>query len=134
MKKIIKLAALSAVMLTGLTGQAIADAGDSRILQRIQERGMVTIGHRETSIPFSYIGNDEKPVGYSIDICLKIVDAIKEQLGNDNLKIKYVPVTGQTRIPLIANGTIDIECGSTTNNLTRQKQVSYLSTHLYHRY
>jgi glutamate/aspartate transport system substrate-binding protein len=128
MKNIIKLTALSAVMLTGLSGQAIADAGDSRILKRIQDRGVVTIGHRETSIPFSYIGNDEKPVGYSIDICLKIVDAIKTQLDNPNLTVKYVPVTGQTRIPLIANGTIDIECGSTTNNLTRQKQVSYLST------
>ncbi|MFQ3188074.1 MAG: glutamate/aspartate transport system substrate-binding protein, partial [Gammaproteobacteria bacterium] len=67
MKNIIKLTALSAVMLTGLSGQAIADAGDSRILKRIQDRGVVTIGHRETSIPFSYIGNDEKPVGYSID-------------------------------------------------------------------
>lgn len=105
-----------------------ADAGDSPILQRIEERGMVTIGHRETSIPFSYIGDGNEPIGYSIDICLKIVDAIKTELGNDDLSVKYVPVTGQTRIPLIANGTIDLECGSTTNNLTRQKQVDYLST------
>jgi len=105
-----------------------ADAGDSPVLQRIEERGMVTIGHRETSIPFSYIGDSNEPIGYSIDICLKIVDAIKAELGNDDLSVKYVPVTGQTRIPLIANGTIDLECGSTTNNLTRQKQVDYLST------
>lgn len=105
-----------------------ADAGDSPTLQRIEERGVVTIGHRETSIPFSYIGDNNEPIGYSIDICLNIVDAIKAELGRDDLEVKYVPVTGQTRIPLIANGTIDLECGSTTNNLTRQKQVDYLST------
>ncbi len=108
--------------------QVIADAGDSPTLKRIQERGQVSIGHRETSIPFSYIGDNNEPVGYSIDICMKIVDAIKAELGMDDLGIKLVPVTGQTRIPLIANGTIDLECGSTTNNLTRQKQVEYLST------
>ncbi|MCL4111473.1 UNVERIFIED_CONTAM: hypothetical protein GTU68_002257 [Idotea baltica] len=105
-----------------------ADAGDSPVLKRIAERGTVNIGHRETSIPFSYIGDKKEPVGYSIDICMHIVEAIKKELGKDDLKVKYVPVTGQTRIPLIANGTIDLECGSTTNNLTRQKQVSYLST------
>jgi len=128
MNKFITYTALGAVILTGMIGTAIADAGDSPTLKRIAERGEVSIGHRETSIPFSYIGEDKEPIGYSIDICLKIVDAIKAQLGNNDLKVKYVPVTGQTRIPLIANGTIDLECGSTTNNLTRQKQVSYLST------
>ncbi|MGQ7843130.1 amino acid ABC transporter substrate-binding protein [Granulosicoccus sp. 3-233] len=120
------LVASTLLSLSSLT--ASADAGDSPVLQRIEERGMVTIGHRETSIPFSYIGEGNEPIGYSIDICLKIVDAIKAELGNDELGVKYVPVTGQTRIPLIANGTIDLECGSTTNNLTRQKQVDYLST------
>lgn len=127
MKKLL-ISIVSATLLAGTMGIAQADAGDSPVLKRIMDRGTVSIGHRETSIPFSYIGNDNKPVGYSIDICMKIVDAIKAQLGKDDLKIKYVPVTGQTRIPLIANGTIDLECGSTTNNLTRQKQVSYLST------
>lgn len=126
MKKLISL--ISATLLAGSMGAVHADAGDSPILKRIMDRGTVSIGHRETSIPFSYIGDDNEPVGYSIDICMKIVDAIKVQLGKDDLKVKYVPVTGQTRIPLIANGTIDLECGSTTNNLTRQKQVSYLST------
>lgn len=119
---------IGSLMLSATVNRALADAGDSPVLQRIAERGEVSIGHRETSIPFSYIGDEEKPQGYSIDICMKIVDAIKAQLGNDDLSVKYVPVTGQTRIPLIANGTIDLECGSTTNNLTRQKQVSYLST------
>ncbi len=105
-----------------------ADAGDSATLKRIAERGMVSIGHRETSIPFSYMDQSGKPIGYSIDICMKIVDAIRAQLGKPDIGVKMVPVTGQTRIPLLANGTIDIECGSTTNNLTRQRQVSYLQT------
>jgi len=118
---------ISALFTLG-TMQVHADAGDSPTLKRIEERGLVTIGHRETSIPFSYIGDGSEPIGYSIDICMKIVDGIKAELGKDDLSVKFVPVTGQTRIPLIANGTIDLECGSTTNNLTRQKQVEYLST------
>lgn len=128
MKNFIISTAITACAAIGFAGAAFADAGDSPTLQRIAERGYVTIGHRETSVPFSYIGDEEEPIGYSIDICKNIVEAIKTELGNDGLTIKYVPVTGQTRIPLIANGTIDLECGSTTNNLTRQKQVSYLST------
>jgi glutamate/aspartate transport system substrate-binding protein len=107
---------------------AHADAGDSPVLKRIMENGVVTIGHRETSIPFSYMDADGKPVGYSIDICMAIVDEIRKELDNKDLGVRFVPVTGQTRIALMANGTIDLECGSTTNNLTRQKQVSYLPT------
>lgn len=124
----LKMLAAAAVTAVGFAAPAFADAGDSPTLQRIQERGVVSIGHRETSIPFSYIGENNEAVGYSIDLCLKIVEAIEEQLGVDMLEVRYVPVTGQTRIPLIANGTIDMECGSTTNNLTRQLQVEYLPT------
>lgn len=127
--KFIAVSVLASTLLVGATTSTIfADAGDSPTLKRIQQRGSINIGHRETSIPFSFIGTDEKPIGYSIDLCLKIVDEIKSELGNDNIKVKYTTVTGQTRIPLIANGTIDLECGSTTNNLTRQKQVEYLPT------
>ncbi|MBI3451415.1 MAG: amino acid ABC transporter substrate-binding protein [Rhodospirillales bacterium] len=100
---------------------------DSFVLKRIKERSAINIGHREASIPFSYIGSEGKPIGYSIDLCMKIVDRIKETLETPNLAVKFVPVTGQTRIPLMANGTIDLECGSTTNNLTRSKQVDYLA-------
>ena len=120
------LATLALLALLAAPGSR-ADVGDSPTLQRIVDRGEVVIGHRETSIPFSYIGDDGKPIGYSIDICLRIVEAIREETGEE-LGVKFVPVTGQTRIPLLANGTIDIECGSTTNNLTRQKQVAYLPT------
>jgi len=98
----------------------------SFVLERIKERGTVNMGHRESSIPFSYIGPDGKPIGYSVDICHKFIEQMKKKLNMD-LKINYVPVTSQTRIALMANGTIDVECGSTTNNLTRQKQVDYLS-------
>ncbi len=128
MNRTILKAAAIAFAVSSFSGAAVADAGDSPTLKRIQERGVVNIGHRETSIPFSYIGPDNEAIGYSIDLCLKIVDAIKAELGMDNIEVRYTPVTGQTRIPLIANGAIDMECGSTTNNLTRQKQVEYLPT------
>lgn len=120
--------ALAAVVASVMPASAFADAGDSPTLKRIEERGVVNIGHRETSIPFSYMDADGKPIGYSIDICMQFVDAIRAELGKPDITVKFTPVTGQTRIPLLANGTIDMECGSTTNNLTRQKQVSYLPT------
>jgi len=118
----------------GLTALIVATAGsvsptmaqDSFVLKRIKERGTINMGHRESSVPFSYIGSDGKPQGYSIDLCMKFIDAIKKTIGMPGLKIHYVPVTSQTRIALMSNGTIDMECGSTTNNLTRQKQVDYL--------
>jgi glutamate/aspartate transport system substrate-binding protein len=117
--------ALSAVALVA-TGVQAAGADGSPVLKRIKERGVINMGHRESSVPFSYIGSDGKPIGYSVDLCMKIIDQVKAELKMPNLKIKFVPVTSQTRIALMANGTIDIECGSTTNNLTRQKQVDYL--------
>lgn len=119
---------LASTLAFGVTTFAHADAGDSAVLKRIQDKKVVNIGHRETSIPFSYMDSNGKPVGYSIDICMKIVEEIRKELGNQDIAVNFVPVTGQTRIALLANGTIDIECGSTTNNLTRQKQVSYLPT------
>jgi len=106
------------------TGQSTAQ--DSPILKRIKERGVVNMGHREASVPFAFIGNDGKVQGYSIDLCDKFVEKIKKTLKMSDIKVKHVPVTSQTRLALIANGTIDMECGSTTNNLTRQKQVDYL--------
>jgi glutamate/aspartate transport system substrate-binding protein len=104
-----------------------ADAGESKVLKRIKERGVVNMGHRESSVPFAYIGKDGKPIGYSMDICNMYVDKIRKVLKMPGIKVKHVPVTSQTRIALMANGTIDMECGSTTNNLTRQKQVAYLA-------
>jgi glutamate/aspartate transport system substrate-binding protein len=118
----------ASILALGITGTAQADAGDSPVLKRIQENKVINMGHRETSIPFAYMDDNGKPIGYSIDICMKIVEEIRNTLGDQDIAVRFVPVTGQTRIALMANGTIDLECGSTTNNLTRQKQVSYLPT------
>jgi len=121
-KKISLITMGAALLLTSAT----SFAAGSMVLERIKERGSINMGHRESSVPFSYIGNDGEPQGYSIDLCMKFVDAIKAEIEMPNLEINLVPVTSQTRIALMANGTIDLECGSTTNNLTRQKQVDYL--------
>lgn len=94
-------------------------------LKKIKDSGTITIGHRETSIPFSYLNEKQQPIGYSMDICAAIVEEIKKEISAPTLNVKYNPVTPQTRIPLISNGTVDLECGSTTNTLTRQKQVGF---------
>ncbi|HEX6141719.1 MAG TPA: amino acid ABC transporter substrate-binding protein [Geminicoccaceae bacterium] len=94
-------------------------------LQKIKQNGEIVIGHRESSVPFAYINDAGEPEGYTIDLCMRIVDEVKKEIGVDDLEVRMVPVNPQTRIPLLANGTIDIECGSTTNNLTRQQQVDY---------
>ncbi len=97
-------------------------------LKKVNDTGTITLGVRDSSIPFSYLDDNQKPVGYSIDLCLKIVDAVKAELKKPNLNVVMQPVTSATRIPLMANGTIDLECGSTTNNLERQQQVSFVNT------
>ncbi|QJR11389.1 Glutamate/aspartate import solute-binding protein [Usitatibacter rugosus] len=94
-------------------------------LKKIKDSGTITLGHRETSVPFSFLDEKQQPIGYSMDICAAIVEEVKKELNLPTLTVKYNPVTSQTRIPLMANGTIDLECGSTTNNLTRQKQVAF---------
>ncbi|MEO8486275.1 MAG: amino acid ABC transporter substrate-binding protein [Betaproteobacteria bacterium] len=104
-------------------------AQDSPTLKKIKESGTITIGHRDSSMPFSYYDDKQQVVGYALDICMKVVDAIKADLKMPNLQVKLNPVTSATRIPLIANGTIDLECGSTTNNLDRQKQVGFTNTY-----
>jgi glutamate/aspartate transport system substrate-binding protein len=98
-------------------------------LKNIKDTGAITLGFRDSSIPFSYLDDNQKPIGYAMDICYKIVDAVKKELKLDKLEVKLNPVTSSTRIPLLANGTIDLECGSTTNNTERQKQVAYTNTH-----
>ncbi len=109
-----------------LAGTAAAQDGT---LKKIKDTGTITIGHRESSIPFSYYDDKQQVVGYAMDLMHKIVDAVKAELKMPNLQVKLNPVTSATRIPLMANGTIDLECGSTTNNLERQKQVAFTITH-----
>lgn len=126
---LIKNTLTSAVVALGLmTGQALADSHvGSGTLDKIAASGEIVLGHRESSVPFAYLDENQQPIGYSIDLCLKIVEAVEVELGQE-LSVKYVPINPKTRIALMANGTIDLECGSTTNTLTRQQQVEYLPT------
>ena len=98
-------------------------------LKKIKDTGAITLGHRESSVPFSYYDDNQHVIGYAMDLCYRIVDAVKANLKMDKLEVNLNPVTSATRIPLIANGTVDLECGSTTNNLEREKQVSFTITH-----
>ena len=98
-------------------------------LKKVKDSGSITLGHRESSVPFSYYDDKQQVVGYAMDLCNKIADAVKKELKLDKLEVKLNPVTSATRIPLMANGTVDLECGSTTNNLERQQQVSFTITH-----
>ncbi len=121
-----KLTIAAAVMLALAAGTATAQELYGT-LKKIKDTGVINLGHREASVPFAYMGSEGKPIGYTMDLCYKIIDRIKEELQLSSVKVNLVPVNSQTRIPLLANGTIDIECGSTTNNLTRSKQIDYLA-------
>jgi glutamate/aspartate transport system substrate-binding protein len=98
-------------------------------LKKAKDTGTFTIGYRESSIPFSYLDDKQQPIGYAMDICHKIVDAVKTDLKMPKLEVKYQLVTSANRIPLMANGTIDLECGSTTNNAERKQQVDFGMTY-----
>ena len=101
-------------------------AATSGTLDKIKQSGTVVLGYRDSSIPFSYIAdNPNQPVGFAHDLQLQVVEALKKELNNPNLKIRYNLVTSQNRIPLVSNGTVDLECGSTTNNKERQQQVDF---------
>ncbi|MBP6544824.1 MAG: transporter substrate-binding domain-containing protein [Piscinibacter sp.] len=97
-------------------------------LKKIRDNGSITLGIRESSYPLSYLDEKQQPIGYHIDICNRIVDAVKARLKLPALKVQHQAVTSQNRIPLVANGTVDLECGSTTNNEARQKQVAFAPT------
>lgn len=94
-------------------------------LKKIKDNGVIVVGHRESSVPFSYYDNTQNVVGYSQNYSNAIVESVKKQLNLPNLQVKLLPITSQNRIPLLQNGTFDFECGSTTNNLERQKQVAF---------
>jgi glutamate/aspartate transport system substrate-binding protein len=115
---------LSGLLAVGAAANPSA-AGDSPTLSKIKSSGSITIGYREASIPFSYLGDNQKPVGFSLDLCAAIVDRIKEELKLPNLTVNYTPVNSSNRIPLIRSGTVDIECGGTANDRKRQEQVSF---------
>jgi glutamate/aspartate transport system substrate-binding protein len=116
----------AAVAATLLAAPAFAQ--ESATLKKIKDTGSITLGHRESSIPFSYYDDKQQVIGFSHEIMLKVVDAVKENLKLAKIDTKLMPVTSANRITLVQNGTVDIECGSTTNNTERQKQVAFSNT------
>ena len=132
---------LAAVMALGLAGcnnssqtstdapaddAATTETTTNGTLQKIKDSGTIVVGHRDSSIPFSYIADDpNQPIGYAHDLEMKVVEAVKQKLNMPDLNVRYNLITSQTRIPLVQNGTVDFECGSTTNNEERQKQVAF---------
>jgi len=111
-----------------LAGRSEAADDLTGTLRKIRDAGAISVGHRESSIPFSYYDDTNAVVGYSQDLVMMVVDGVKKKLNMPNLQVKLIPVTSQNRIPLVQNGTIDIESGSTTNNLERQQQVAFSNT------
>jgi glutamate/aspartate transport system substrate-binding protein len=123
-KTLLGMTVLAAAALTGVQASELTGT-----LKKVKETGTITVGYRESSIPFSYLDNNGRPIGYAMDLCGKVVDAVKAELKMPNLKVNYAPVTSSNRIPLLENGTIDLECGSTTNSVARQKQVAFGPTY-----
>lgn len=109
-----------------LASQALAQ--ESATLRKIKETGIISIGFRDASIPFSYLDKQQRPIGYSIDLCNRVVDAIKNKLKLPGLEVMLRPVTSANRTAFLVNDIIDLECGSTTNNIERQKDVAYSVT------
>lgn len=118
---------ISAVIFSAFSANVIADS----VLDRVKSSGVMTISYRESSIPFSYLGDNGRPVGFSWEICNKIADEVKKQVGRPDMVIASQAVTSQNRIPLLQNGTIDLECGSTTNSSERAKQVAFATNYFY---
>ena len=124
-----KRSALMAAVLLSAAVTTGAQAADT--LAKIAETGKITLAYRESSVPFSYLAGGDKPVGFSVELSNAVADAVKKKLNKPNLEVALMPVTSQNRIPLISNGTVDLECGSTTNNTARAKDVSFAVNHFY---
>jgi glutamate/aspartate transport system substrate-binding protein len=115
--------------LTALFAMPVLAQDLTGTLKKVKETGAITIGYRESSIPFSYLDDKQQPIGYAMDLCGKVVDAVKAELKMPNLKVNLAPVTSGNRIPQLQAGNIDLECGSTTNSVERQKQVAFGPTY-----
>jgi glutamate/aspartate transport system substrate-binding protein len=124
MKRVVTVLSLAAA--TACTG---AQAQNST-LQKIKDAGVITLGGRDSSFPFSYkVNADGDPIGFSADLCMKVVDAVKAKLSLPNLKVQYVIVTPANRMALVQNGTVDLECSTTTNTFARAQQVDFAPSH-----
>ncbi len=100
-------------------------------LAKITERGSIVLAYRESSVPFSYLDGPGKPIGFGVDIANKVAEAVRQATGKKDLRIEYQAVTSQNRVPLVANGSVDLECGSTTNNAARAKEVAFAVNYFY---
>lgn len=118
----------AAIVVTGLLASAVVSADT---LKKVAESGKITLAYRESSVPFSYLSGPGVPVGFAVDISNAVVDAVKKRVNNPALKVELQAVTSQNRIPLLTNGTIDLECGSTTNNSVRGKDVQFAINYFY---
>lgn len=121
-----KTSTLVAALTLAASTCAVAQPTDT--LSKIKNKNEIALGVKETAQPFSYLDGDHQFVGYSVDLCLKVVEGLRTQLKLPELKVRMVPVASSNRIPLIANGTVDLECGTTSNTVERQKQVAFSST------
>lgn len=125
MFKISRRTAIAAATCLLAASTAVSAAELTGTLKKVQETGSITLGYRESSVPFSYLNADGKPTGYAFTVCQRVADSVKKELGLSKLDIKYQAVSSANRIPLIQNGTVDIECGSTTNSLKRQQEAAF---------
>ena len=108
----------------------VATNASAQTLKKITDSNKITVSYREASVPFSYLIGSSKAVGFSVELTEAIIDDVRKKTKRPDLKIAYMPVTSQNRIPLLVNGTYDLECGSTTNNSTRAKDVTF-STNIF---
>ena len=123
--------AAKAICLLTCLGATVLGGGAhaAGVLDRVGAGGKLLIGHRESSIPFSYVDADKKPVGYAVDLCLKLAEAVRKKTGAKNMQVEMVPVTSANRIAMVAEGKVDLECGSTTNNAERREKVAFTVPH-----
>jgi ABC-type amino acid transport substrate-binding protein len=124
MKTLRRIAIAAALVLAGSSAAAA-----TTVLDRIKERGKIVIAHRESSVPFSYLGADRKPIGYAVDLCLRVAEAVRKNLQLKALPVEFVLVTPADRIAAVAEGRADMECGSTTNNAERRQKVAFTVPH-----
>jgi len=128
LKRALPVAALLLISLS-IFAPGAAQASSTPVLDRIRDTGIVRVAHRESSVPFSFYDADKKPIGYAMDLCLRVVDKLRADLKRPDLKVQYVMVTSSSRIPTIAEGKAELECGSTTNTRERREKVAFTIPH-----
>lgn len=121
----------STLMIAAMLAAGLATTAGAQTLKKVADSNKITVAYRESSVPFSYLVGSTKAVGFSVELTEAIIDDVRKKIEKPNLEIAYMPVTSQNRIPLLVNGTYDLECGSTTNNSTRGKDVAFAINHFY---